>query len=153
MAGNLARTTTEIRYTIPSRIPHIPFADIARHILSERYVLSLVVCGDALARRINRTYSLPAPKLPPARGARAGRQAGKKNYSPNVLSFPLGEYEGEIFLNVRCAEREAKVAKIDTRARVAHLFVHACLHLRGFKHGAKMEADERKILKRFGIKI
>lgn len=132
MVSILARTTTEIRHTVSSRIPRIPFEKIARDILSERYVLSLVICGDALAGRINRTY-------------------GKKDYSPNVLSFPLGEYEGEIFLNLRCAEREAKVAKIGARSRVAHLFVHGCLHLRGLKHGATMDTEEQRILKRFGF--
>lgn len=132
MAGNLAHTTTEIRYTIPSRVPRIPFQDIACDILSEQYVLSLVVCGDTLARRINRTYR-------------------KKEYSPNVLSFPLGEYEGEIFLNVRCAEREARSAGISARERVAHLFVHGCLHLRGLKHGTAMEKLERKMLRKLGF--
>ncbi|MDP3965495.1 MAG: rRNA maturation RNase YbeY [bacterium] len=144
MGSILARATTEIRCTISSRVPRIPFETIARDILSERYVLSLVLCGDTLTKRINRTYSLPALKL---------RQAGKKDYAPNVLSFPLGEYEGEIFLNVRKAEREARAADISARERIALLFVHGCLHLRGMKHGHKMEAEERKVLKRFGFKI
>jgi len=132
MGSILARTTTEIRCTIPSRIPRIPFADIARDILSERYILSLVVCGDTLARRINRAYR-------------------KKDYSPNVLSFPLGEYEGEIFLNVRKAEREARAAGISTRERIALLFVHGCLHLRGLQHGAEMEKLEESTLKKSGF--
>lgn len=123
---------TEIRQTVKTGVRSIPFEKIARDILSERYVLSLVICGDTLARRINRTYR-------------------KKEYSPNVLSFPLGEYEGEIFLNVRKAEREARAAGISARERIALLFVHGCLHLRGFKHGAKMDTEEQRILKRFGF--
>jgi len=123
----------EIWKTVALRAPRVPYKDIARHVLGERYAVSLVVCGDALARRINRAYR-------------------KKDYAPNVLSFPLGEYEGEIFLNVRKAEREAQAAGISARERIAHLLVHGCLHLHGMKHGEKMEAEEQKILKRFGFK-
>jgi len=132
MARNLARITTETRCTISSGIPRIPFEKIARDILGERYILSLVICGDALARRINRAYR-------------------KKDYAPNVLSFPLGEYEGEIFLNVRKAECEAKTAGISTRERVAHLFIHGCLHLAGLPHGKEMDSLEKKILAKFGF--
>ena len=54
-----------------------------------RYELSLVVCGDSLAQRMNKIYR-------------------KKTYKPNVLSFLFSKTEGEIFLNVQCAKREAK---------------------------------------------
>lgn len=134
MRSASTRAVTDIRQTVRLRAPRIPFEDIARDLLSERYVLSLVVCGDTLARRINRTYR-------------------KKDYSPNVLSFPLGEYEGEIFLNVRKGEREAKAAGMSARERIALLFAHGCLHLRGFRHGVKMEKLERDTLKKFGFSL
>src|SRR3990167_2810110 len=79
----------------------IPFEEIAQAVLGKNYELSLVICGDNLARRMNREYRLPSLKL---------RQASKKNYSPNVLSFPLSKTEGEIFLNVRAAARGARPA-------------------------------------------
>ena len=113
-------------------VPAIPFRKIAREILGSEYSLSVVLCGDVLARRINRTYR-------------------KKNYSPNVLSFPLGEYEGEIFLNVRKGEREAKAVGISARKRIALLFVHGCLHLRGLRHGTEMEKREARALKKSGF--
>ena len=69
----------------------IPYEKIADAILGKSYELSLVVCGDDLARRMNRAYR-------------------KKDYRPNVLSFPLSKKEGEIFLNVRAAAREARKA-------------------------------------------
>ena len=125
-------TVTEIRQVVKLRTLRIPFEDMASEVLSQRYVLSLVICGDTLARRINRMYR-------------------KKDYSPNVLSFPLGEYEGEIFLNMRKAEREAKAAGISARERVALLFAHGCLHLRGLKHGTEMEKLEENTLKKFGF--
>lgn len=75
----------------------------------------------------------------------------RKRYAPNVLSFPLGTHEGEIFLNLECARREAKRYKVPLRARLALLFVHACYHLRGFRHGAVMERLERAALKKSGF--
>lgn len=111
----------------------VPFRSIARAILGEAYELSLVVCGDALATRINRTYR-------------------KRRYSPNVLSFPLDKRTGEIFLNARCAEREARRFQVALADRLALLFVHACFHLKGYDHGAAMERLESAALRRFGFK-
>src|SRR3989344_5428805 len=108
----------------------IPFEQITQAILGKNYELSLVICGDSLARRMNREYRLPSLML---------RQASKKNYSPNVLSFPLSKTEGEIFLNARAAAREARRFRVSVRDRVAFLFAHGCLHLKGLRHGAKME--------------
>ncbi len=105
---------------------------MAQEILSKQYQLSLVICGDSLARRMNKEWR-------------------KKTYKPNVLSFPLAKNEGEIFLNVRKAEREARTMDISAKARIAHLFVHGCFHLIGHKHGDKMDALERKVLKKFRI--
>jgi probable rRNA maturation factor len=122
--------------------PRIAFEEIARLILSERYDLSLVVCGDSLAERVNRRYRLPALKF---------QQAGKKDYAPNILSFPLGIYEGEMFLNVRAAAREAKKYGVPLKERLELLFVHGCLHLKGLRHGRTMEATEQKILRAFRI--
>ena len=107
---------------------------MAEEILPERYQLSLVLCGDTLSRRVNRMYR-------------------KKDYPPNVLSFPYGTYEGEIFINVRKAEREARVFGITSRDRIAHLFVHGCLHLKRLRHGRKMDTWEKRVLKKFLYKI
>lgn len=90
------------------------------------------MCGDALARRMNRQYR-------------------NKSYFPNVLSFPLSKYEGEIFLNIPCAAREARRYGLSLRTRAALLFVHGCLHLKGLSHGRTMERTERRILRAFSI--
>src|SRR3989338_7130551 len=96
----------------------IPYEKIADAILGKNYELSLVVCGDGLAHRMNKEYRLPA--------APKAAQAGKKNYRPNVLSFPLSKNEGEIFLNARAAAREARTRGLSARGWIAHLFVHRC---------------------------
>lgn len=113
-------------------MPRIPFEAIAKDVLGGHYELSLVVCGDDLATRMNKTYR-------------------QKTYSPNVLSFPLEKREGEIFLNVRKAEREAKRASMKTIDRLAHLFVHGCFHLKGEDHGDTMERHESAMLKKYGF--
>ena len=122
--------TVEIRKTIRGSLPRVPFEDIARTILGQRYQLSLVICGEVLAERMNRVYR-------------------KKNYSPNVLSFPLDTYEGEIFLNVRVGAREARRFHVSLRQRLTLLFIHGCFHLKGMKHGTRMERLEEKTLRKF----
>lgn len=113
-----------------SLVGQIPFEEIARAILGARYELSLVICGNALAKRLNLAHR-------------------KKNNSANVLSFPLNSHEGEIFLNIRKAAREAREYGISIRERVTHLFAHGCLHLKGVRHGARMDALEKKAIERF----
>ncbi len=127
----MRRTTIDIRKTIRGALPRLPFEAMA-HMVLPGYELSLVLCGDALARRMNETYR-------------------KKSYFPNVLSFPLSKTEGEIFLNVRCAEREAAQMHVSVNKRLALLFVHGLFHLKGLDHSDRMEREEQKILKRFKL--
>lgn len=124
----------DIRTTIRGSQPRIPFAEMAAHVLGARYELSLVICGDTLAQRMNTQYR-------------------QKSYRPNVLSFPLDKENGEIFLNLRCAEREAKKYGVSVRDRAALLFVHGLFHLKGFDHSDKMESLERATLKKFGCAV
>ena len=122
----------DIRTTIRGSQPRIQYERIARDVLGPRYQLSLVICGDKLAQRINKAYR-------------------KKSYSPNVLSFELDTNEGEIFLNLRKAEREARQFKTTLQKRLALLFVHGLYHLKGLDHGDTMEALEQKTLRKFGL--
>jgi len=123
----------EVRKTIRGSFPHIRFSQIAQRILGSRYSLSIVICGDSLARRLNSTFR-------------------KKDYPANVLSFALSKDEGEIFLNIKKAAREARALSIKVEKRLAHLFIHGCLHLKGYKHGKNMDSFEKKILKQFSFK-
>ncbi|OHB20125.1 MAG: rRNA maturation RNase YbeY [Parcubacteria group bacterium RIFCSPHIGHO2_01_FULL_56_18] len=122
----------DTRYTIRDK-SRLPFEAIARAILPSGYQLSLVICGDDLAQRMNKEYR-------------------KKTYKPNVLSFPISKNEGEIFLNIRKAEREARTMGIPANWRIAHLFIHGCAHLKGHDHSDSMDALESKVLRKFGFK-
>jgi rRNA maturation RNase YbeY len=136
-----SETHIDIRRTV-SRVADVPFAAIAKHILGKRYTLSLTLCGDALARRMYLTHRKSRIKGEPDRGP---------SYASNVLSFPYASTEGEIFLNVRKAEREAKALGITTKKRVALLLVHGCFHLKGYQHGDTMERLERSVLRTFDL--
>lgn len=122
----------EIKRTVADTV-RLPFEKLAASALPKGYQLSLVICGDGLAQKMNKQYR-------------------KKTYRPNVLSFPLSKNEGEIFLNVRKAEREARTMGFAAKDRLARLFVHGCVHLAGHNHGKKMDSLEMKVLTKFGFK-
>jgi probable rRNA maturation factor len=126
------RSNISITKTTRGSLPRLPFEKMGTAILGPKYELSVVICGDSLAQRMNKEYR-------------------KKSYKPNVLSFPISKTEGEIFLNVQCAAREAKKYKTTLPKRLALLFVHGCFHLKGLKHGDRMEAAEQKTLRKFHL--
>ncbi|MDR3571576.1 MAG: rRNA maturation RNase YbeY [Candidatus Pacebacteria bacterium] len=136
LAGQ-AHSIVSIKQTTRGSLPRLPFEEIAKRILGPNYELSLVLCGDSLAQRMNKEYR-------------------RKTYKPNVLSFPISKHEGEIFLNVHCAAREAKNYNVSLRKHLALLFVHGCYHLKGLDHESEREAKnmerlETKTLERFGL--
>jgi len=110
----------------------LSFVHIKEHVLGKKYNLSLVFVGDTLSRRLNKEY----------RG---------KDRATNILSFPISKDEGEIFINLRCAKKDAPGFKKRYNEFVAYLFVHGVLHLKGFDHGEDMEKEEEKIMQKFKI--
>lgn len=128
----MVSVTTDITTTIRGPKPRIPFEEMALAVLGPKYQLSVVICGDRLAQRLNSEH----------RG---------KTYFPNVLSFPIAAHEGEIFLNIRKAEREARTMRTSTIKRLALLYVHGLFHLKGLDHSDRMEAQEQKVLRAFKL--
>ena len=120
----------DIKTTIRGSVPRIPFEAMAHAVLGANYTLSLVICGDHLAQRMNKEYR-------------------NKTYYPNVLSFPLDKKDGEIFLNIRKAAREAHQMDTTLTKRAALLYVHGLFHLRGMDHSDRMEREEQRILRQF----
>lgn len=105
------------------KVPKVPFSDIYEAILGADYELSLVFCGDTLSHRLNKTYR-------------------DKDKPTNILSFPLEKKTGEIFIDLVKVEKEAKELDETFAFRIAFLFIHGCLHLKGFDHSSKMERQE-----------
>jgi probable rRNA maturation factor len=63
----------------------------------------------------------------------------KNNFAPtDVLAFDLaekrkGQYiDGEIYVNLQAARRQAQVLQLNYMEEVARLCVHGCLHLLGY---------------------
>jgi probable rRNA maturation factor len=113
-------------------LPKGRFAEIATAILGSRYEVSIVFVGSDRARAINHA----------SRG---------KTYVPNVLSFPLGERAGEIFICPAVAAREAAKFSLSPTGYLEYLCVHGCLHLTGLDHGEAMDKAEARYLRRFTI--
>jgi probable rRNA maturation factor len=92
--------------------------EIKDQVLGKKYNLSVVSAKNSLMKKLNKRYR-------------------NKNKTADVLSFPLSKTDGEIFLNESFAKK---------KSYMDYLFVHSILHLKGFKHGKKMEENENKIM-------
>jgi ssRNA-specific RNase YbeY (16S rRNA maturation enzyme) len=101
----------------------IPFKRIAADVLGPDYDLSVAFLSGKEMRAVTL------------------RTKGKDKIS-NVLSFPLSKNSGEILL---CRSAAAPYS-------IGYLFIHGLFHLKGLRHGATMEREERRVLKRFGLR-
>ena len=101
-------------------------------ILGKKYQLSLTFIGPDRAKRLNMEYR-------------------NKDYIPNVLSFPLDETTGEIYICPEVSKKEAKNFDLTPRGYMAYLFIHGLLHLKGLPHGDTMDTLERKYVRKFNI--
>jgi len=108
------------------------FLLIKNNILGKKYELSLVFVGDKRAQSLNKKYR-------------------SKTYTPNVLSFPIDELTGEIFININVAKKESEKYEMSHKNFIKFLFMHGCLHLKGLKHGKEMEKEENKYIKKYKL--
>jgi probable rRNA maturation factor len=114
------------------QFPTWPYDAIKQAILGKSYALSLTFIGPARAQKLNQDYR-------------------KKDYIPNVLSFPLDAKTGEIFICPAVAKTQATDFNLSVDEYIAYLFIHGCVHLKGHDHGDTMEKLERKYLRTFNI--
>jgi ssRNA-specific RNase YbeY (16S rRNA maturation enzyme) len=103
------------------------FLQIKNSVLGKNYDLSVAF--------------LSVQKMRLAMKHRYKKIAGKK--TSNVLAFPLSKNSGEILI---CKPAAAPFS-------IGYLFIHGCLHLKGYKHSATMERNERRLLKKFGLRM
>jgi len=112
--------------------PPLPYEAMKNNILGKSYEVSLVFIGEVRAQKLNQS----------TRG---------KDYVPNVLSFPLTEKSGEVFITPIVAEKEAKKFNLTPKGYIGYLFIHGLLHLKGFDHGPKMERLEKRLLDQYNL--
>jgi probable rRNA maturation factor len=108
------------------------FLSMKNKVLGKKYNLSVVFVSLALSKKLNFKYR-------------------KINKPTDILSFPVSKDEGEIFINLECARKKAKVFERDEINYLYFLFIHGLVHLKGFEHGSRMERKEKKFRKFFGI--
>jgi probable rRNA maturation factor len=107
----------------------------------------------------NRSRSLTIALADDKRVRALNARHAKKDKPTNVLSYPSGErgFLGDVVLARQTVWREARQQRKTPSAHVSHLVVHGTLHLLGYDHetgeadAERMEALERRILKRLGI--
>jgi probable rRNA maturation factor len=100
--------------------------------------VTLRIVGEAEGRRLNATYR-------------------NRRYATNVLSFPYGKGCGDVVLCHPVIAREARAQGKSVAAHYAHLVLHGLLHLRGYDHEKKREAErmareEIRLLRRLGLR-
>ncbi len=108
-------------------IPEIPFLAIKEKILGKSYNLTIIFCTPTESKERNKTYR-------------------DKDYPTNILSFPLSETEGEIYICLSIARRDAKKFDMSYTKFLHLLVIHGVLHLKGHLHGSTMEELEAKHL-------
>lgn len=113
-----------------SSYPRLSYEKIKNDILGQAYDLSLNFVGEARGRRIN-------------------QESRNKSYVPNVLSFPLTDKVGEVYITPKVAKREAKKFDHTFNEHVTYLFIHGLLHLKGYDHGDEMDRLEERYMKKY----
>jgi probable rRNA maturation factor len=105
----------------------------------DKVEVSVNLVGEAKIRALNKKYR-------------------HKDKATDVLSFPLGDGSGDIFICLSIAKNEAKRENITIKEKLAQLTVHGFLHLSGYDHEkSKNDADvmfriEGKILNKLNKK-
>ena len=114
-------------------VPRFAYTAIVKSALPD-WDISLVFVGPVRARALN-------------------EQMRGKTYIPNVLSYALGTKSGEIIICLNEADKQATSHGMGRGTFVLYLFIHGVLHIKGWAHGARMEACERNLLARFASRI
>lgn len=168
---------TEVNYMVVQRFPRTVFdkvnARILKYIpLKGRRVVSVVVVGDAMMRRLNREWrskdkttdvlsfsflesfeqrQIMASIFP--KGSLKQFQRGKRRARSDLTSISQDQetYMGEIVINCQEAQRQAKQKGIALSKEIMRLYTHGFLHVIGFCHSTaasarRMESVARAVL-------
>lgn len=115
-----------------SAIPPVDFLAIKNAALGTSYALNLIFTDSKRIEKLNTIY----------RG---------KECPTDILSFPLSEDEGEIYISEKEARAEAVKFGREYDNFIAFLFIHGCTHLKGHDHGDIMEGIETALRQKFGV--
>lgn len=111
-------------------LPSLPFLMSKEKILGKDYTLTIIFCTPKESQERNKTYR-------------------NKDYPTNILSFPLSDSEGEIYISLQMARKDAKNFDMTYQKFLHLLMIHGMLHLKGLDHGSTMEGLEETYLHTF----
>ena len=113
-------------------LPRVAFAAIKDAALGKSYKLSVIITTPSKIKKLNAIY----------------RNIEKPT---DILSFPLSQNEGEIYISPSETKKEAKKFDRSYENFFSFLFIHGCVHLKGYDHSSRMEAIEIKLRKKFKV--
>ena len=119
-----------IKNNTKGKLPRLPFVSIKNTILGNNYELGLSLLTSQAQKKINYKYR-------------------NKKETTNILSFPLSSNSGEITIDPVKVKIDAPNFNLGYTQFFKYLFIHGCLHLKGFEHSSTMERQEKKYLKMF----
>lgn len=132
MPTSKANENCSIQNTTKAKLPHLPFVEMKEAVLGADYELSVMFVDVDHMTALNLQYR-------------------RLNKPTDILSFPISNTEGEIFINLEETKKEAVKFDREYENFLAFLFIHGLTHLKGFDHSSTMESEEEKIRKQFGI--
>lgn len=122
--------TTSMTRLTKGKLPSLPFSDVKDHILGKKFSLSIAFVDLETMEALSQKFK------------------GNKKHT-NILTFPLDTNDAEIVMNLKTIRSVAKDFGMSYYEHLLFLFIHGCLHLKGYKHGPKMEALEESLLRKF----
>lgn len=123
----------EILRKTRGEIPSLPFFSVKDSVLGKRYNLSLTFVNSKDMRELSIAHK-------------------KSPNHMNTLAFPMDKNSGEIIMNLQTIRSQAKSHNKTYLDFLLFLFIHSCLHLKGYKHGAAMDAQEDLFFNKFSKK-
>jgi probable rRNA maturation factor len=111
-------------------LPPLPYRAMKEKILGKTYDLTIVFCSPQESQDRNKAYR-------------------DKDYPTNILSFPLNETSGEIYISLYIVRKDYKKFSMTYTKFLHLLMVHGMLHLKGHDHGSTMEELEDRYLNYF----
>lgn len=118
--------------TTKAKLPSLAFESMKQAVLGKDYDLSVVIVNKDKMHELNLKH----------------RNIDKPT---DILSFPLSQETGEIYINLELAKLEAKKFDREYENFLGFLFIHGLVHLKGYDHGSTMESIEIQFRKKFGI--
>ncbi|MEO5635255.1 MAG: rRNA maturation RNase YbeY [Candidatus Paceibacterota bacterium] len=112
------------------KMPSLSYLQMKKDILGSDYSLSVAYVNEKISQKIN-------------------TERRGKNNPTNILSFALTKKVGEILLCPSVIKKEAPIFDKTFHQFLILIVIHGMLHLRGMRHGAKMEAEEKKFEKKY----